>query len=384
MTAAALLAAYRTRELSPVEALEGCVAAIDERVGAFSVLCVQRARAEARQAERAWRRREPTGPLCGVPLAVKDVFDTEGVETACGSALLAGRIPQRDAEAVRRARAAGAVVIGKTRMHEFAWGYTMTGADGEPLTRNPHDFDRMPGGSSGGSAAALAMGAAPLALGTDTGGSIRLPAAWCRVVGHKPTHGLVALDGVWPLAPSLDHAGPMATTVDDCALLLEVLGGPAPVILDHEPRVAGPEVLPDPKRVRRAYDAVFFPEALAVHRTAGFWPDRAADYTPAVRRRLERAEEHAGVDERGALRREMDAVFAEFDLVVSPVAAVDAPRFDERVDLREVVTAHCALQDLLGLPACALPDGRQVTGRRGEDAVVLAYAATLTCASSSP
>ena len=376
MTAASLLAAFAARELSPVEALEDCLAAIDDRVGAFTVVCFERALREARSAEAAWRRGEPSGPLCGIPLAVKDLFDTEGIETACGSALLEGRIPARDAEAVRRARTAGAIVIGKTRTHEFAWGYAMTGADGEPLTRNPHDLERMPGGSSGGSAAALAMGAAPLALGSDTGGSIRLPAAWCRVVGYKPTHGLVPLDGVWPLAPSLDHAGPMATTVEDCALLLEILAPPTPppALLEREPRVAGPEVLPDPQRVRDAYDAVFFPEAIAVHRAAGLWPQRADGYTPAVRRRLERAERHAGRDQRDALRSEMEAVFAEFDLVVSPVAATGPPRFDERADLREVVTPYCALQNLLGLPACALPTGEQVTGPRGADAAVLAYA----------
>jgi aspartyl-tRNA(Asn)/glutamyl-tRNA(Gln) amidotransferase subunit A len=377
VTAAELLAAFASGERSPVEALEECLAAVDERVGAFAAVCTDRARAEARAAEAAWRRGEPAGALCGVPHAVKDLFDTEGVETACGSALLAGRVPQRDAEAVRRARAAGAIVTGKTRTHEFAWGYTMIGAGGEPVTRNPHDLERMPGGSSGGSAAALAMGAAPLALGTDTGGSIRLPAAWCRVVGHKPTHGLVPTEGVWPLAPSLDHAGPMACTVQDAALLLQVLGGPAPAALPDDVRVAGPEALPDGERVHDAYDAVFFAEALSTHRAAGLWPARADGYGPAVRERLERAERFHGRDDRPALRAEMGRVFAEVDLIVSPVAGIGAPRFDEHVDLRPHVTPYLALQDLLGLPACALPDGRQVTGRPGADALVLAYAGEL-------
>jgi aspartyl-tRNA(Asn)/glutamyl-tRNA(Gln) amidotransferase subunit A len=303
------------------------------------------------------------------------------VETACGSALLAGRIPARDAEAVRRARAAGAIVIGKTHTHEFAWGYDMV-AHGTPVTRNPHDRERMSGGSSGGSAVALATGAAPLALGSDTGGSIRLPAAWCEVVGHKPTHGLVPTEGLWPLAPSLDHAGPMATTVQDAALLLHVLGGPEPAPLPGAVRVAGEEVLPDRDLVAATYGAIFASEALATHRALGLWPDRAAGYTPEVRARVVRAE---AVDpgeapaERERLREHMRRVFAEYDLVVSPVAASGPPRFDEHADLRVLATPYLALQDLCGLPACALPDGRQVTGRPGEDALVLAYAAELEC-----
>ncbi|HVL94308.1 MAG TPA: amidase [Solirubrobacteraceae bacterium] len=382
MTAGELLAAFASRERSPVEVLEECAARIasaDAQLGAFAALCLDRARAEAQAAEGAWRRGEPTGPLCGLPLAVKDVFDTAGVETACGSAILAGRVPARDAEAVRRARAAGAILIGKTRTHEFAWGYAMTGAHGEPLTRNPRDPERMPGGSSGGSAAALAAGMAVLALGTDTGGSIRLPAAWCGVCGHKPTFGLVPMDGVWPLAPSLDHAGPMALTPGDCALLLHALGGPAPAPLPDELRIGGAALLPDAQRTARVYRALLASEALAVHRRAGLWPARAADYTPAVRRQAERAESAALGDapaERERLRAELSEVFAAVDLIVSPVAAVAPPRWDEPVDLREAVTPHLALQDLLGLPACALPTGEQVTGPPGSDALVLAYAET--------
>jgi aspartyl-tRNA(Asn)/glutamyl-tRNA(Gln) amidotransferase subunit A len=255
----------------------------------------------------------------------------------------------------------------------------MIGRDGQPVTRNPRDPERMPGGSSGGSAAALAAGMVPLALGTDTGGSIRLPAAWCGVVGHKPTHGLVSLDGVWPLAPSLDHAGPMARTPEDAALLLEALGGPAPRVgpLPGGLRVAGPEALPDPERVRPVFRRIFSTEALASHRAAGLWPARAAEYAPSVRSQIEIAETVELGDapaERERLRAEMAEVFREVDLVVSRVAATDAPRWDERVDLRPVVTPYLELQDLLGLPACALPNGEQVTGPPGADALVLAYA----------
>ncbi len=379
-----LLAAFAAGEASPVEVLAGCEAAIaahDEEIGAFAATCLDRARDEALAAAGAWRAGTPTGPLCGLPLAVKDLFDTAGVETACGSDLLAGRIPARDAEVVRRAHAAGAIVIGKTRTHEFAWGYTMEGADGRPVTRNPRDLDRRPGGSSGGSAAALAAGMTVLALGTDTGGSTRLPAAWCGVTGHKTSQGLLPPDGMWPLAPSLDHIGVMARTPQDAALLLHALGGPEPMTLDDEPRVAGPDALPDMARIRAAYVPILLSEGLAVHQDAGLWPDRADGYTPNVRARLyaaERLPPDALAEaqlERQRLQQHMAAVFSETDLVVSPVAGIGPPRADEHEDLRPHLVPYLALQNLCGLPACALPDGRQVTGPRGADQLVLAYAA---------
>jgi aspartyl-tRNA(Asn)/glutamyl-tRNA(Gln) amidotransferase subunit A len=383
MNATELLHAFATRDLSPVEALAECEARIDPELGAFAALCLDRARDEARAAEDAWRRGTPTGPLCGVPIAVKDLFDTAGVETACGSPMLAGRVPDRDAEPVRRVREAGAIVIGKTRTQEYAWGLTMLGRHGEPVTRNPHDPERTPGGSSGGSGAALAAGMAPLALGSDTGGSIRLPAAWCRVVGHKPTFGRVPLDGVWPLAPPLDHAGPMATTVEDTALLLGVLDGTGDRLGEPpgELRVAGPEALPEHRRILAAFRPIFLRHALESHRAAGLWPQRAAEYGPALVSQLERAETvddaqlaeaHA---ERERLRADLAAVFDEFDLVRSPVASIEAPRFAELTDLREEVTPWTSLQNLLGLPAVALPDGTQLTGPAGADRLVLAAAA---------
>jgi aspartyl-tRNA(Asn)/glutamyl-tRNA(Gln) amidotransferase subunit A len=381
MDAGGLLAAFRARELSPVEALEACEARVDPRLGAFQATCWDRAREEARVAEAAWARREPTGPLCGVPLAVKDLIDTAGVVTARGSRIFAEFVPDADAECVRRCRAAGAVVVGKTTTHEFAWGMSMWGHDGEALTRNPRDPERMTGGSSGGSAAAVAAGMAPLALGTDTGGSIRLPAGWCGIHGFKPTHGLLSLEGVWPLAPALDHVGPMAASARDCALLFEVLGGPRVTVADaREPRVAGSEALPDGAVAADVYRVLMLREALETHRRAGLWPERAGEYTPGVRERLELAE--AVTDDevawaRGELDRmhaRMEAVFAEFDLVRSPVAATGPPRIADRIDPRDVAAAHVVPQDLMGLPALALPDGTQLTGPRGADARVLAAA----------
>src|SRR6266536_1034293 len=156
----------------------------------------------------------------GIPLAVKDLFDTAGLTTTYGSAIFAEHVPTQTAEAVRRLEAAGYANAGKTNLHEFAYGVTSMNPH-FGWVPNPVAPGRIAGGSSGGSAAALAAGLADAALGTDSGGSIRIPAVFCGVVGFKPTYGLVSLEGCWPLAPSYDHAGPMARTVGECIALME-------------------------------------------------------------------------------------------------------------------------------------------------------------------
>jgi aspartyl-tRNA(Asn)/glutamyl-tRNA(Gln) amidotransferase subunit A len=164
----------------------------------------------------------PDAHAAGIPLAVKDLFDTEGLTTTYGSALFADHVPARTAEAVRLLEAAGYANVGKTNLHEFAYGVTSENPHFGTVP-NPLREGRIAGGSSGGSAAALAAGLADAALGTDSGGSIRIPAACCGIVGFKPTYGLVSLDGCFPLAPSWDHAGPMARTVGDCVVMMEIL-----------------------------------------------------------------------------------------------------------------------------------------------------------------
>jgi len=164
----------------------------------------------------------PGKPAPGIPLAVKDLFDTAGLVTTYGSSIFAEHVPQQTAEAVRLLEAAGYVDVGKTNLHEFAYGVTSMNPH-YGWVPNPVRERRIAGGSSGGSAAALAAGLADAALGTDTGGSIRIPAAYCGVVGFKPTYGLVSLEGCWPLAPSYDHAGPMARTVSECVSMMEAL-----------------------------------------------------------------------------------------------------------------------------------------------------------------
>ena len=200
------------------------IAAVDKRVGAYLTVVREDALAAARESEGRWRAGTPLGPLDGAPLALKDVLCTRGVRTTCGSKILEKFVPPYDATVVERLRAAGVVVLGKTNLDEFAMGSSTEHSAFYP-TRNPWDLSRVPGGSSGGSAAAVAGGLAAGAFGTDTGGSIRQPAAFCGVVGMKPTYGRVSRYGLIALASSLDQIGPFAQDVEDTALLLGAIAG---------------------------------------------------------------------------------------------------------------------------------------------------------------
>jgi aspartyl-tRNA(Asn)/glutamyl-tRNA(Gln) amidotransferase subunit A len=219
--------AYRRGELTPTAVAESYlarIAALDKRVGAYLTVVREHALAAASESERRWRAGVPLGPLDGAPLALKDVLCTRGVRTTCGSKMLEKFVPPYDATVVERLRAAGVVVLGKTNLDEFAMGSSTEHSAFYP-TRNPWDLSRVPGGSSGGSAAAVAGGLAAGAFGTDTGGSIRQPAAFCGVVGMKPTYGRVSRYGLIALASSLDQIGPFAQDVVDTALLLGAIAG---------------------------------------------------------------------------------------------------------------------------------------------------------------
>jgi aspartyl-tRNA(Asn)/glutamyl-tRNA(Gln) amidotransferase subunit A len=214
--------------LAIAEAFLGAIRERDPKVKAFLHIDEPAVRELARGVDAKRQRGEPLGALAGVPVAIKDVLCTRGVPTTCGSRMLANFVPPYDAHVIERLRTADAVLIGKTNMDEFAMGSSTENSAFFP-TRNPWDLKRIPGGSSGGSAAAVAAGEAPLALGTDTGGSIRQPAGLCGVTGVKPTYGRVSRYGLVAFASSLDQVGPFARTVTDCAMILEAIAG-------HDPR----------------------------------------------------------------------------------------------------------------------------------------------------
>ena len=217
----------RTRKVSPVELTNECLRRIERlnpKLNAFITVTADSALTEARQAEKEIRRGDWRGPLHGIPIALKDLIDTAGVRTTAASELFKDRIPTEDAEIVRRLKAAGAVFLGKLNLHEFAYGGSSAISYFAPV-HNPWNLDCSPGGSSGGSAAAVAAGLCYGAIGSDTGGSIRQPAAYCNIVGIKPTYGRVSTRGVIPLSWSLDHLGPMTRTVKDAALMLQAIAG---------------------------------------------------------------------------------------------------------------------------------------------------------------
>ena len=230
LSLAALATALRERRLSPVEVVGTLlerIEATDEELNAFITVLPEKALGEAARVEKEIQAGGYRGPLHGVPVGLKDLFYTEGVPTTMGSAFFEDYIPDYSATVVTKLEEAGAIIIGKTNTHEFAYGPTGDRSYFGP-TRNPHDPARIPGGSSGGSGAAVAAGLCYAALGSDTAASVRVPAALCGVVGMKPTFGRVSKSGVFPLAWTLDHVGPLTRTVEDNALLLNVLVGHDP------------------------------------------------------------------------------------------------------------------------------------------------------------
>ena len=344
----------------------------------------------------------PTG---GVRLAVKDLFDTAGLTTTYGSVLFAEHVPDRTAEAVTRLEAAGYANVGKTNLHEFAYGVTSQNAHFGTVP-NPIAPGRTAGGSSGGSAAALAAGLTDAALGTDSGGSIRIPAACCGVVGFKPTYDLVPLDGCFPLAPTFDHAGPMARSVGECAAMLEALVpgfrrerfrdasiGSAWIDrceqlverrLREAVKLAGarPADFPLPAGVGPA----FMGEVADVHRD--LFAENAESYGANVRAKVERClalpepEVAAGRDARAEYIRRASEAMEGLDLLLVPTLAFVAPPLpaDER-EIRDEILQFTFPFNALGWPALALPAGPaeeglpaslQIVGRPGEDALVLA------------
>jgi aspartyl-tRNA(Asn)/glutamyl-tRNA(Gln) amidotransferase subunit A len=337
---------------------------------------------------------------------VKDLFDTEGVRTTYGSAVFSDHVPSRTAEAVRLLESAGYANVGKTNLHEFAYGTTSQNVHYGTVP-NPAAPGRTSGGSSGGSAAALAAGLAEAALGTDSGGSIRIPSACCGTTGLKPTFGLVSADGVFPLAPSFDHVGPMALDVDGCTAMMESLvpGFAADEVALGEVR-AGVAWLDeaDPLVRARVGEAAALLSATPVELTFGLeiqplfmrevgdvhrelYPEHAELYGENVSPKIERClavsegEAEAGAAAREAYRERTLAAFEPFDVVLTPTLAFVAPLADiDEIEARVGLIRFTFPFNALGWPALALPCGRaedglpasiQVVGRPGTDPFIL-------------
>jgi aspartyl-tRNA(Asn)/glutamyl-tRNA(Gln) amidotransferase subunit A len=378
----------RAGEVTSVALTEACLRRIEQVDGALKACVTVMADAaleQARAADAAFATKRVRGPLHGLPLAIKDLFATKGVRTTAGSGVLADWIPDEDATAVVKLAEAGAIALCKTNTHEFAYG-TLT-----PPTRNPWDTTRAPGGSSGGTAAAVASGEALGGLGTDTGGSIRIPAGFCGVTGLKPTYGLVGRGGVVPLSGSYDHAGPIAWTVEDCALLLDAIAGYDPTdpdsadvpLLDFaaalgdrltpEDAVRGTRVgIPDrffydlldddvaaaldaaratferlgavlvevamPDGVDdllSVYRAVQRPEAYTYHTDMGWLAERAEKYHPETLANLKLGADYSAADYIRAQQRRrtftdaMRETLRQVDVLLTPTLAIPAPLADE-------------------------------------------------------
>ena len=419
----------RNRELSPIEVVRDCLERIDAlnaELNAFITVTGDSALRAAAQAEAEMENGNWRGPLHGIPVGLKDLIDTAGVRTTAASRVFADRVPNRDAEIVSRLREQGAVLIGKQNLHEFAYGGS-SAISSFGIPRNAIDSRHIAGGSSGGSATAVASGMCYAAIGTDTAGSVREPAALCGLVGFKPSHGLISTQGIIPLSPSLDDAGPITRSVQDAAIVLDALTGPAwrdAESLDAEhgkwrvgiPRafffddlhpavataveaaidelellgcvLAEVEVRVDTDRTLQSA------EAYAEHRER---IARSADlYDPETLRRLRTGENISDEQYRAALRelenirRGMAGVFESVDVLVTPTTPIPAPRLSDLTSnmaqlrptelllLRNTRPANVwgtpAISVPCGTTADGLPIGLQIMGPMGHDARVLQVA----------
>jgi aspartyl-tRNA(Asn)/glutamyl-tRNA(Gln) amidotransferase subunit A len=416
VSVAALAARLRAGELSPREAVEGYLERIDgnRHLNAYISVRAEEALAEA---DAAVGGTAPRGPLWGVPIAVKDVIDVAGSRTTAASEILRDRVAREDAAVITRLRAAGAIVLGKLNLHEFAYGALTTSPHFGPA-RNPWAPDRVCGGSSGGSGAAAAADLAAGTLGTDTAGSIRIPAAFCGVTGLRPSTGLVSNAGVVPVSWTFDAVGPIARTAEDCRLILEAIAprfgeeldaGPLRVglvqsLLDRaDPGVAavveeaagvlGAESVEAPvlDRAGLIQQLVMLPEAAAVH--LPWLRTRLPDYGADVRARLlaglllPATAYPTGLRARRWLEEQVQPLFERYDLLAAPTMPIVPPLIGEdpvqlagaRVPYRLTLIPFNSPWSCLGLPVASVPCGLEqglpvglaLVGRRGADATVL-------------
>jgi aspartyl-tRNA(Asn)/glutamyl-tRNA(Gln) amidotransferase subunit A len=420
----AAAASLRARQVSAEELTKLAIARIDRLDGklrAFITVTAEQALEEARTADRELAAGKDRGPLHGIPIALKDLFATRGVRTTAGSRVYEKYVPEFDATVVERLRAVGAVSVGKLNMHEMAYGITSANPHYGPV-RNPWNTDHSPGGSSGGSAAAVAAQIVYMAMGTDTGGSIRIPAAFCGTVGLKPTYGRVSRHGVLPLGYSLDHMGPLTRTVRDAALVLNAIAGRderdatssrRPVVnyvpearcsirglrlgvpenfffdrldADVEKAVRGaitlaetlgaavrPVRLPDVDALNAVARMVLLAEASAV---AAPVADKRELFGPDVLALLDQGRLVPAVDYinaqrlRRRMRREFDAVWNEVDCLAMPTTPNTAPKIGETTvrlggrdeDVRLATTRLVRGINALGYPALSIPCGLSGSG----------------------
>ena len=430
-TITTLGAALRRGRLTAVQLLEECLAAIEKHepaLNAFIAVLAEDARRQARTADAELAAGRDRGPLHGIPLSLKDLIDLAGVPTTAASRVRRDHRAEVDAPIATRLREAGAVFVGKCNLHEFGLGTTGEESAYGPA-RNPHAPDRTPGGSSGGSAVSVAAGMAIASVGTDTGGSIRIPASACGLVGLKPTHGEVSLEGIVPLAPSLDHAGPLARSVRDAAALHDVLtGGRGDAVLPAAVRAARlgvprgyllevvePAVqtafadcsarleadgcrvedvaIPHAGETSEVYRRTQLPEAAVCHREA--LETRPDAFSARVRQRLEMGRKIPAVDyvraqqARRRLAAEVDAALDGRAALLLPTLPIVPPRLGADPEtVRPLMLRLTQLFDVTGHPAVSLPCGTagglpagiQLVGRRGRTVELLALAAALEAA----
>jgi aspartyl-tRNA(Asn)/glutamyl-tRNA(Gln) amidotransferase subunit A len=401
-------AKLRAGAISSEEMVERCLARIaegNEATNAFILVMTEEARRQAREADHQLAAGHDRGPLHGVPLSIKDLMDVRGTATTAASRVRVGAVAGEDARCVAHLRAAGAVFVGKTNLHEYALG-TTSGDSAFGAVRNPLDTTRSPGGSSGGSAVSVATGMALATVGTDTGGSIRIPAACCGIVGLKPSIGEISTDGVIPLSSTFDHVGPLATSVSDAWTMFRALTGdltpqpppgaapsavrlavPRPYfcdMLDDDVRARFEEALnafraagmriseiaiPHTETIANVYIHISLKEAAAFHApTLDAVPER---YTPPVRQRLEMGRRIQQEDYmlalggREQLRRDVDAALAGCDALVLPTLPIPAPKIGAEMvqvgptqqPLRNMMLRLTQLFNITGHPAISIPCG---------------------------
>jgi aspartyl-tRNA(Asn)/glutamyl-tRNA(Gln) amidotransferase subunit A len=427
MTITGAAAALRARKVSSVELTTQCLRAIADRnaqLNAFMTVQEDVALAEAKRADEELAKGVDRGPLHGIPIAHKDLIDTRGLKTTSGSPIYKDRVPAEDATIARKLREGGTVLLGKTGLHELAYGITSTNPHFGAV-RNPHDPERIPGGSSGGSGVAIATGMAMMATGTDTGGSIRIPSSFCGVVGLKPTFGRVSKQGVQPLGYSLDHIGPMVRTVRDAALCFEAMIGEDPLDDTTQGRSGGhphwnwretnPSIsklrigLPslfDPKTidlevhasVRKAFQSAaalgaevvefdlpdmetlsscslrtLLPEAAHVHRAYKGKPELFGKDVYALLERGWAVPAYEDVEtrfERARLRKQWSKIWEKIDVLFLPGTPTPAPQIGEtdiqlngrQENVRILTTFWVRGFNLLGWPVLTIPCGRTKTG----------------------